>query len=59
MAFIMSNTVSETALIKSYIFPDKHQRFAMINDIYHVKYRVRNSLDKLERIAPINIKGLP
>ena len=38
--------------------PDKHQRFVMINGIYHVKYNVRNSLDKLERIASVNIKGL-
>ena len=36
--------------------PDKNQRLVLINDkgIYHVKYSVRNSLDKLKRIAPIN-----
>ena len=26
--------------------PDKNQRRVMINGIYHVKYSVRNSLDK-------------
>ena len=29
--------------------PDKNQRLVIIRDIYHVKYRVRNSLDKLEQ----------
>ena len=28
--------------------PDKNQRLVMLNDIYHVKYIVRNSLDKLK-----------
>ena len=27
--------------------PDKNQRLAMINGIYHVKHSVRNSLDNL------------
>ena len=26
--------------------PDKNERLVVINDIYHVKYSVRNSLDK-------------
>ena len=38
--------------------PDKHQRIVMIIGIYHVKYSVRNSLDKLKRIALVNTKGL-
>ena len=38
--------------------PDKYQRLVMIKDIYHVKYSVRNSLDKLKHIALVNIKGL-
>ena len=29
--------------------PDKNHRLVMMNGIYHVKYSVRNSLDKLER----------
>ena len=30
--------------------PGKYQRLVMIRSIYHVKYSVRNSLDKLEHI---------
>ena len=37
---------------------DKYQRLVIISCIYHVKYSVRNSLDKLKRIAPVNIKCL-
>ena len=38
--------------------PDEYQRIVIISGIYHVKYSVRNSPDKLERIVLINIKGL-
>ena len=30
--------------------PDKYKMLVMINGIYHVKYSVRNSLDKLKLI---------
>ena len=38
--------------------PEKHQRLVMISSFYHVEYSVRNSLDKLERIALVDINGL-
>ena len=38
--------------------PYKNPKLVMKNGIYHVKYSVRNSLDKLKRIASIKIKGL-
>ena len=49
----MSNTVSETALMKLNVLSklcslDQYQRLVIISSIYHVKYSVRNSLDKLE-----------
>ena len=56
---IISNTVSETALINSKVQPDKNQRLLIISDIYHVKYSVRNSLDRLKGTAPINSKLQP
>ena len=50
----MSNTVSETALINLKVLSniyslDEYQRLVIIKIIYHFKYSVRNSLDKLER----------
>ena len=30
--------------------PDKNQRLVVINSICHVKYSIRNSLDKLKHI---------
>ena len=30
--------------------PGKHQRLVMINGMYHIKYNVRDILDKLERL---------
>ena len=56
-AFVMSNTVSETAFghdkrhLQCQIHcqkQDKNQRLVAINGIYHVKYSVGNSLDKLK-----------
>ena len=38
--------------------PNRDQRLVIIHGIYHGKYSVRNSLDKLKRIALVNIKGL-
>jgi len=39
--------------------PDKNQRLVMINGIYHVKYNVRNSLDKLERFQTLTWRISP
>ena len=36
--------------------PDKTQRLVVINSIYHVKYSVRNNLDKLKRIQQFMIE---
>ncbi len=56
----MSNILSET--VKKYLRcrPAKYQRFAVISDDSHVKYCVRNSLDKTKCIYAtlLNIKGL-
>ena len=37
--------------------PDKNQRLFMINGTYHVKYSVRNSLDKLKRFQQFIFTG--
>ena len=34
--------------------PIKIKRLVLINSIYHVKYSVRNSLDKNQRLVKIN-----
>ena len=55
----MSNTVSETALMNlnvlSYLYSlDQYQRLVIINGIYHIKYSVRNSLDKLNVFSVVH-----
>ena len=48
-AFDIINTVDLYKPFDFYWGTDKNRRLVMINSICHVKYSVRNSLDKLER----------
>ena len=46
-------------VLQRLIYDDKIQRLVAINGIYHVRYSVRNSLDKLERTQQFTERTRP